>query len=45
VGKAAVDRLAKDMAHELRAQDTQVAALSLWPGGCGGVNDYDYDMI
>ena len=29
-GKTAVDRMAKDMAHELRAHD--VAAISLWPG-------------
>lgn len=30
VGKAAVDRMAKDMAHELR--DHGVACVSLWPG-------------
>lgn len=31
VGKAAVDRLAADMAHELRARN--VTVVSLWPGG------------
>lgn len=32
VGKAGVDRLAKDMAIELRPKG--VASFSLWPGAC-----------
>ncbi|KAL7056786.1 hypothetical protein AAHC03_019296 [Spirometra sp. Aus1] len=32
VGKAAVDRMAVDMAHELRTKKKNIAVLSLWPG-------------
>ncbi|BHF67861.1 hypothetical protein SprV_0301089000 [Sparganum proliferum] len=32
VGKAAVDRMAADMAHELRAKEKNIAVISLWPG-------------
>ncbi|VDN13804.1 unnamed protein product [Dibothriocephalus latus] len=32
VGKAAVDRMAADMAHELREKKKSVAVLTLWPG-------------
>ncbi|VDM02387.1 unnamed protein product [Schistocephalus solidus] len=32
VGKAAMDRMAADMAHELREKKKSIAVLSLWPG-------------
>nr|VZI07923.1 unnamed protein product [Spirometra erinaceieuropaei] len=32
VGKAAVDRMAADMAHELREKNKNIAVISLWPG-------------
>ncbi|BHF81100.1 hypothetical protein SprV_0702423000 [Sparganum proliferum] len=32
VGKAAVDRMASDMAHELREKKKSIAVISLWPG-------------
>ncbi|KAL7056781.1 hypothetical protein AAHC03_019293 [Spirometra sp. Aus1] len=32
VGKAALDRMAADMAHELREKKKNIAVISLWPG-------------